>query len=88
MTDLTVDEEESRSPWKRIVAVLCVVGLIFAMVAGGFLALFMGIIASSAGAVGSDGSGCVPTSTTASDRPCVSPRDRKSRSRRSCDLAG
>ena len=66
MTDLTVDEEESRSPWKRIVAVLCVVGLIFAMVAGGFLALFMGIIASSAGAVGSDGSGCVPTSTTAS----------------------
>ena len=44
MTDLTVDEEESRSPWKRIVAVLCVVGLIFAMVAGGFLALFMGIM--------------------------------------------
>lgn len=66
MTDLTVDEEESRSPWKRIVAILCVIGLIFAMVVGGLLALFMGIIASSAGAVGSDGSGCVPTSTTAS----------------------
>lgn len=63
MTDLTVDEDEARSPWKRIVAILCVIGLIFAMVVGGLLAVFMGVIASSAGAVGSDGAGCVPAST-------------------------
>lgn len=66
MTDLTVDEAEGRSPWKRIIAILCVMGLVLAMVVGGFLALFLGVIASSAGAVGSDGgSGCVPSSTTA-----------------------
>ena len=66
MTDLTVDEDEARAPWKRIVAILCVVGLIFAMVVGGLLAVFMGVIASSAGAVGSDGGGCVPASTASS----------------------
>ncbi len=66
MTDLTVAEDEGRSPWKRIVAILCVVGLIFAMVVGGLLAVFMGVIASSAGAVGSDGAGCVAASTASS----------------------
>ena len=31
MTDLTVDEDEARSPWKRIVAILCVVGLVICL---------------------------------------------------------
>ncbi len=66
MTDLTMDEVEGRSPFKRVTAILCIVGLVFAMVVGGFLALFMGVIASSAGALGSGGSGCVPASSSSS----------------------
>lgn len=67
MTDLTVDEEEGRSSWKGIVAILCILGLIGAMVIGGFLALLMGVVASSAGA-----SACVPASSSTSTQASTS----------------
>lgn len=62
MTDVTMDEGEGGSFGKRLIAIVAILSLVAVMVIGGFFALFMGVIASAAGAVGEDS--CVPPSST------------------------
>jgi len=54
---------EGGSLGKRLLAVFLVVALVVFLCSAGFLALFMGVLASAAGAVGEEGS-CVPVSST------------------------
>ncbi|KDA06956.1 peptidase M23 [Microbacterium sp. CH12i] len=56
-------DEESGSLWNKLLAIGLVLVAVFVLVVGGFFAVFMGVIAAAAGAVG-DETQCVPQSTT------------------------
>lgn len=62
MTTDAVDGEGS-SLGKKLLAIGLVLLAVFLLVVGGFFALFMGVLASAAGAVGEDSSQCTTSST-------------------------
>lgn len=63
MTLDAIEEDESGTLWKKLLTIGLVLVAVGALIVGGFFALFLGVIASAAGAAG-DETQCVPESST------------------------